>query len=342
MPDGPHGSSLHALPFPAFAPRPPWIGGDLQTLRNTVLDHFGRRPSDPGGERLEFPAADGSGDVLVGTLSRPAGPARGRPLALLIHGLTGCQDSLYIRATATLLLERGYPVLRLNLRGAGPSRPSCRLRYHAGRSDDLRAVLAALPPALARHGIVAAGYSLGANLLLKYLGEEGGAAAFRAAVAVSAPIDLKAAQCAIMRPRNAVYHRYLLSRMREEALDQGSFPDPRDRELLRGIRTVYDFDDRVVAPRNGFGTAEVYYRESSALRHLGGIGVPTLVIHAADDPWIPAASYLAFDWDANPNLRLLLAPGGGHVGFHDRAGPPAWHDRCLLDLFNALGGGRDP
>ncbi|MGH6958968.1 MAG: alpha/beta fold hydrolase, partial [Dongiaceae bacterium] len=122
-----------------FIPRPPWWGGDLQTLRSYL-----RRPSPDltphAAETVEFTTADGSGDTLLATLNRPAAAAH-RPLVVLIHGLTGCAESTYMLATARHLLDRGHPVLRLNLRGAGASRPRCRFQYHAGRSEDLRAVI---------------------------------------------------------------------------------------------------------------------------------------------------------------------------------------------------------
>jgi predicted alpha/beta-fold hydrolase len=149
--------------FPKFLARPPWIGGDLQTVRNylrgaqTPLDEFPE-------ERIEFPLADG--DRLVATLHRPAFDAR-RPLAILIHGLSGSQDSIYLRRSARHLLQSGFPVLRFNLRGAGPSGPLCRFSYHAGRSEDLHAALMQLDGRLAGNGLLAVGYSMGGNLLLK-------------------------------------------------------------------------------------------------------------------------------------------------------------------------------
>jgi predicted alpha/beta-fold hydrolase len=116
---------------------------------------------------------------------RPSTATAGRPLAILIHGLTGDEDGAYMHATATALLAAGLPVLRLNLRGAGASRPLCRGTYHAGRSEDLRAVVARLPSDLARDGVVLVGYSLGANMVLKFLGERDCAVPVRAAAAIS-------------------------------------------------------------------------------------------------------------------------------------------------------------
>ena len=333
MPEGSTRGEIRFEPS-AFRQRAPWLGGDLQTLRNTVMASFGvvADLSDWPGERLELAMEDGTGDRLMAALHRPRAPA-GRPLALLVHGLTGCEDSAYLRASARCLLAAGHPVLRLNLRGAGPSRLACRREYHAGRSQDLRAALAALGPLSGDGGIVAIGYSLGANILLKYLGEEGDRSAVRAAVAVSAPIDLKAAQRRIMMPRNRLYHRHMLARMKAECAVGRAGVSEEERRAALAARSVYEFDDVFVARRNGFGTADAYYAINGAAQFLPAIRVPTLVIHALDDPWIPDEAYLRHDWRANRSLVPLLPPRGGHVGFHGRGGGPAWHDRCALDFF---------
>ncbi len=329
-------SSAAAKRFPPFRPRLPWLGGDLQTLRNYLR---ARPPELAGwpGRRLELALADGSGDRLAAMLHRPEAPD-GRPLSVLIHGLTGCEDSSYIRASARHLLGLGYPVLRLSLRGAGPSGPLCRFRYHAGRSEDLRDVLAALArlaPDLFAGGLLLVGYSLGANMLLKFLAEHGGRFPVLAAAAVSAPIDLKAAQLRLMAPRNALYHRYLLARMKAETLAGAALSAPERRAVARA-RSVYQFDDGFVAPVGGFADAEDYYRRCSARRFLDAVAVPTLVVHARDDPWIPAAAYDAVDWRANPRLTPLLPAAGGHVGFHGRGARAAWHDRCITNFAESI------
>ena len=322
--------------FPVFRERAPWLGGDLQTLRNALV----RRPADLSpwpARRLELAMGDGSGDRLAAALHLPAEDT-GRPLAVLVHGLTGCEDSSYIRATARNLLQAGYPVLRLNLRGAGPSRALCRFQYHAGKSEDLRdglRALGALDPDRLRHGLLLAGYSLGANMLLKFLAESGKAFPIRAAVAVSAPIDLKATQQRIMAPRNALYHGYLLRRMRAEALDGAAEITGEERRAVLAARNIYQFDDDFVAPRGGFAGAEDYYAKCSAAKFLAAVAAPTLVIHALDDPWVPAAPFRRVDWRAKPNLVPLLPPGGGHVGFHGRGSRTAWHDRCMARFFAA-------
>lgn len=319
---------------PPFVARAPWWGGDLQTLRNFLL----RRPPDLAawpGLRLELPVRDGGADRLVATLHQPTEEA-GRPLALLVHGLTGCQDSAYLRASARHLLGLGYPVVRLNLRGAGPSRPLCRRGYHAGSSRDLADALHALRELDARlidRGLVLVGYSLGGNILLRFLAEAGRELPLRAAATVSAPIDLRAAALRLQARRNRPYQGYLLRRMRAEAAGGPEPPSAAERSLLRRIRTVYEFDERFIAPRNGFAGAEDYYRRCSARAVLEQIDVPVLLIHAGDDPWVPAAAYGEVDWVRLPKLLALRPARGGHAGFHGRDRQVPWHDRAIAGFF---------
>jgi predicted alpha/beta-fold hydrolase len=316
-------------PFPPFTARAPWWGGDLQTLRNFLIRRHHARLDRYPAERLRLPVDDGSGDVLLAVLNRPPGAAPARPLVVLVHGLTGCEDSFYILNSAAHLLGLGYSVLRLNLRGAGPSRPFCRFQYHAGRSEDFAAVLAALPAALKAHGIIAVGYSLGANMLLKYLGEYGAAAAVKAAVSVSAPLDLRECARHFMRRRNMIYQNYLLKQMRQEATAPGAALTAAERAAIAAARSIWAFDHGFSAPRNGYHTAEDYYEHNAAKRYLDAIAVPTLVIHALDDPWIPPTPYVSHQWRRNSRLVPLLSERGGHVGFQGSDWRVAWHDLCI-------------
>ncbi|MCC7046898.1 MAG: alpha/beta fold hydrolase [Alphaproteobacteria bacterium] len=278
---------------------------------------------------------DGSGDRLAAALHRPARAKR--PLVLLIHGLGGSENSIYMQASAAHHLARGHPVVRLSLRGAGPSRATCRLQYHAGRTGDVADAIAALPADLTGDGILAVGYSLGANVLLKLLGEGGtGVAArppIRAAASVSAPIELHRAAYRFNDLRNYLYHRWMLDRMQREATAPGAAISDRERAAVLSARSVIEFDERFVAPRNGFAGAEDYYRRCSAIRFLAGIRVPTLVIHAENDPWIPFDSYRAWNWRANPAFTLAMTRGGGHVGFHAAGDRTTWHDRRIGAFF---------
>jgi uncharacterized protein len=318
--------------LPPFRPRFPWWGGDLQTIANR-LRGVSSSLAPHTSERLSFPLPDGTGDTLLASLDRPLTPRSGSPLTILIHGLTGSEDSLYIFSLARLLLDRGGRVLRLNLRGAGPSRSVCSQHYYAGRSQDFRALLSLLPAELTCDGLLAVGYSLGGAMLLKYLGEEGAASPLAAAATVSAPIDLAVTCRHMMRLRNWVYHHYILGLMKVEATGTGAVISAAERAAIIGARTVWDYDDVFIAPRYGFASAEDYYERCRPTRFLAGIGIPTLILDALDDPWIPGSLYRGYDWASNRSLTPVLPDHGGHVGFHGTDSRQPWSDRAVLRFF---------
>ena len=319
--------------FPPFRPRFPWWGGDLQTVASRLLaSAVDLAPHSA--ERLRFVLPDGTGDTLLAMLHGPAMPRAGAPLVLLVHGLTGSENSRYMLTMTRLLLERGHRVLRLNLRGAGPSRALCGGHYYAGRSQDFRALLSLLPADLTQDGLAAVGYSLGGAMLLKYLGEEGGASPLAAAATVCAPIDLAVTCRYMMRPRNLLYHRYIIELMKREATGEGAVLSAAERRAILSSRTVWEYDDVFIAPRYGFADAADYYERCKPVRFMAGIRVPTLVLGAGDDPWIPSALYRGYDWAGNPALRPLLPESGGHVGFHGADGEQPWSDLTIARFFD--------
>lgn len=317
--------------LPQFRERAPWIGGDLQTLRNFLCRPkfaLGAYPT----ELLLLPLLDGSGDRLTATLHWPLDEPHPYPAVVLIHGLAGCEESVHLRISAAHFLRSGFPVLRLNLRGAGPSRALCSQHYHAGRSQDIAAGLAGLPVRVRERGLVAIGFSLGGSLLLKYLGEAGSDTPLMAAVTVSTPLDLMAASICVMQPRNALYHWYFLRDCRREFAR-----DNEEQRIASEVRSLWEFDERLTAPRGGFASAADYYVSNSARNYLDAVAIPTLLLHAADDPIVPMQSYEAYRWRRNRRLLAVIQDKGGHVGFHDRRGD-VWHDRASeLFLRQVLG-----
>ncbi len=317
------------LPLPPFRPSRLWRPADLQTMRNYL-----RRPHHDLApwrcQRIWLDVA--GGDRLAAALH-----ARERighaPLVVLIHGLTGCADSHYLRASAHAWLSDGFPVCRLNLRGSPPSRPACQGHYHAGRSADIADALTGLMahcPEIARSGVVPVGYSLGGNMLIKFLAETGRRFPVRAAACISAPIDLAATSRRFHAPRNLIYHRWLLRRLKIEATQPPAALSRRERAAIAQARSVYAFDDGFIAPHHGFADAMDYYARCSGEQFLPGVAVPLLAIHAADDPWIPVAAYRRTPWAQNPNIGAALTARGGHVGFHARDHAVPWHDRAVM------------
>ncbi|MEZ5932361.1 MAG: alpha/beta fold hydrolase [Alphaproteobacteria bacterium] len=320
----------HSSPF---SPRRPWWGGDLQTLRNYALQARKALPlPHHDSERLVIPLGDGSGDHMVVALSRPA-RSHGRPLVVLIHGIAGSENSCYMTVAAAYFMARNYPVLRVNLRGAGLSRPFCRKQYHAGSSEDLAAVIAGLDPELTRHGLLPIGFSLGGNILLKLLGTAGSHLPIIKAASVSAPIDLAQSSKSLQRWRNFGYHRFILTRLKRQCTAAGAQLTDDERHAIRGARSLWELDERFTAPRNGYAGAADYYHDNASQAYLGGIRQPTMLIHAKDDPFVPVGPYLQQRWSGQPHLNVLLPASGGHLGFHDPLG--LWHLRQIDSFFAA-------
>ena len=320
--------SIESLELPPFRPRFPWWGPDLQTI--AIMLHSATVDLGPHkSERMCFPLADRTGDILLGMLDRSDQPKDERPLVVLIDGLTGSENSPYMLSAAKHLLDCGYNVLRLNVRGAGPSRPYCGEHYHIGRTADFRRVLSQIPDELSTHGVVAIGYSLGGTMLLKYLGEEGAFSPLRAAASICSPIDLARNCRHMMRPRNWLYHAYILNGIKAEALAEGARNAPEECEVLRRVRSVLEYDERFISPRYGYRDAQDYYELCSPQLFMPEIRVPTMVLAAGDDPWIPAEHYREVKWADNPWLLPVMPETGGHVGFHGEASMRPWCDLAV-------------
>ncbi len=329
---GPVADLVHA----DFAPRFPWLGGDLQTLRYYFFPASEDLSAWPA-QRLSFPIPNAGGDALLAVLHRP-NRATDRPLVILVHGLTGCEGSSYMFEATRSFLTLGYPVMRLNLRGAGPSRETCRRSYCAGSGDNVEAVLSALEIEEARRGVVLIGFSLGGSVILHHLARQAQGTSPICAVTVSAPFDLGASIRKLMSPRNVLYHRWLLVRMKEAVIGGASEISPRQRADVGAARNIYEFDNAFTAPHHGFADADDYYARCSATGLLERIDTPLLLLHARNDPWIPATPYEDIARATPPNVTLMLTDDGGHVGFHDRRKATPWYNTVIQAYLERVTG----
>ncbi len=310
--------------------RPAWWlpGPHLQTLWPTF---FHPRPELPlKMERLELD----DGDFLDLAWLRRERP---RPLILMLHGLEGSLHSHYAKPLMQRFDHAGFDVCFMHFRGCSGEPNRLNRGYHSGDTGDLRRVVAHIQTTQQRaiHGIV--GVSLGGNVLLKWLGEEGEAAQVNRAAAVSVPYRLADAARRMNSGFSRIYQRHLLSRMRRKYLEKfATRPAPLDVDVTT-LRTFVQFDDRVTAPLHGFAGVEDYYRRSSSCQYLPAIRVPTLLIHACDDPFMYPDTAPTPD-DLPENVRLECAPHGGHVGFVGGRWP--WRPRYWLDerLLQWFGG----
>ncbi|PZW85256.1 hypothetical protein DFS21_102495 [Pseudomonas sp. 2848] len=246
------------------------------------------------------------------------------PLVLVLHGLTGSSNSPYVKGLQLALQARGWASVAVNWRGCSGEPNLLARSYHSGASEDLAETIRHLRAQRPLAPLYAVGYSLGGNVLLKYLGESGAASQLEAAVAVSVPFRLD--QCAdrIGLGFSKVYQAHFMRQMLAYVQDkQQHFRDKGHHEglatlerlgSLRNLRTFWDFDGKVTAPLNGFSDAHDYYRRASSRYYLGENRTPTLIIHANDDPFVfghslPNAGELA------AQTQFELHSRGGHVGF---------------------------
>jgi hypothetical protein len=244
-------------------------------------------------------------------------PGAGEEL-VLFHGLEGCSDSHYARSVAAHAVRLGWRLAIPHFRGCS-GEPNRRPRaYHSGDSEELDWILRKFP-----RPVRAMGVSLGGNALLKWLGEQGEAARSRVrrAAAVSAPIDLAAAGNALDRGLNRLlYTRHFLATLRPKSLAKlALFPGLYDAEAIRAARTFREFDNLVTAPLHGFRDTDDYWSRASSGPHLAGIRVPTLLLNARNDPFLPEHALLAAAREAAPSVVLEFPATGGHAGF--LAGP---------------------
>lgn len=245
-------------------------------------------------------------------------PRNLHPTLVLVHGLEGSSNSVYMLGTAAKAFAHGFNVVRLNLRSCGETAHLTDTIYHAGLSDDVRAVLAELIERDKLKQIFLAGFSLGGNICLKLAGESGESAPpeLKGVAAISPAIDLSRCADAIERKENWLYqHSFVNSLKRRLRLVKKLYPEIYSLENLPETRTVRQFDQRFTCIYGEFADVDDYYNRSSALRLVANIRVPTLIIHAQDDPFVPFDSFQNPLLTANPFVILLAPARGGHVGF---------------------------
>jgi uncharacterized protein len=246
------------------------------------------------------------------------------PALLLLHGLEGSSLAHYMRGIAEKAWRAGFSVVRLNQRNCCGTEHLSRGLYHSGLTHDPLFLLRHLIERERVPSVVVAGYSLGGNLTLKLAGDLGAEAPpeLKAVCAVSPTMDLALCVDALERTSNLLYQlnfmRNLRSRMKRKA---ALFPELYDLEKLRGVWTVRGFDDAYTAPMSGFGTAERYYREASSLRVVPRIAIPTLILTAANDPFVPPEQFVRPEVQANPHVRVVLTDDGGHCAFVSEPDP---------------------
>lgn len=308
-----------------------WLrNGHLQTLYPALLR---RQPVVPQVERERLTTPDG--DFLDIDHCGHTGPR-----VLMLHGLTGNSQSGYIKGLQIAFLQRGWCSTVMNFRGCS-GQPNNKARsYHSGETEDIHFVYQTLRQRHPDTPCAAIGFSLGGNVLLKWLGEQGDKLTLTAAVAVSVPLLLNLCASKLDKGFSQLYRANLLAglktymHVKQRHLEQNGFADEAEKIRRLGdcsaIRSFWQYDDIVVAGLHGFTDVHDYYRRSSSRQYLQHITVPTLIIQADDDPFMTPA-VLPTAAELSPAVRLEITHGGGHVGFvgHQGLKPVYWLEQRI-------------
>ncbi len=296
-----------------------WLPGPhLQTLWPAWVR---RAPPIPmTRERLELP----DGDFIHLDWAGESGP-----IVVILHGLQGSSRSPHVRGLLGALCRRGWRGAVMHFRGCS-GEPNRLLRtYHSGETGDVGHVVRLLRERHPSTPCAAVGFSLGGNVLLKWLAERGDRAEVAAAAAVSVPFRLADAADRLERGFSRAYKRHFIADLHRTVLEKFKHrPGPLDLEAVRRESSFRGFDNRVTAPLHGFRDAEHYYNVASCRQYLRGVARPTLIVHALDDPFmtrdvVPRREELA------PSIRLEISASGGHVGFVGGSAP--WSARYWLE-----------
>ncbi len=309
---------------------PSWArGGHGQTLWNFCLpnlnveiQHEKILLSLPDKDQLALLYTEGCSDIVV----------------YLFHGLSGGATSDYMMRMAQIAIARGHSVYRVNHRGCGDGVGLARLPYHSGRGDDISEVLAYGRLKHPKKQHIAIGFSLSGNALLTLLTGLKGSVLPDAAISVNAPIDLAAASDKLKLGLNRLYDWYFVGRLRRAIAAQYQHGHLVDKVIVPRLSTLRQLDSLYTAPQCGFESAEDYYQQCSTHPYLSQITIPTILLTAHDDPFIPVESYLSAQLSATTQLHI--EPSGGHLGYLSRTKTPLgsyrWLDYALCQCLQEL------
>ncbi|MGH8579743.1 MAG: hydrolase [Gammaproteobacteria bacterium] len=274
-------------------------------------------------ERLELP--DGDFLDLDWTPHAPG------PLVLVFHGLEGSNHSRYAMRALEVIHRHGWQGAIMYFRGCSGEINRLARSYHSGDTADMRFLFQYLKHRYPERVLAAIGFSLGGNALLKYLGEAGNASLLSSATAVSVPFELDKAARKLEAGSSRIYQWYLLRKLRAKAKAKGLA----SRGELKRLKTFRQFDDRITAPLHGFEGVDDYYRRASCRQYLQGVAIPTLILHAKDDPFLPPEAIPSPE-EVSETVHLEISPQGGHVGFvsgKTPLRPHFWLESRILDFL---------
>lgn len=311
--------------------RPRWWlrNPHVQTIYASKL---AKRPEiDTQHERLEL----SDGDFLDLHWSKKTSG----PIVCLFHGLAGCIDSAYVRGAINALESAGFRPAFMHHRGCSGVPNRLPISYHSGHTADIAHMISLVKQRFPNEPVGAIGYSLGANALLKYLGETEEASGLDLAISVCPPLVLSTCANTINTGFAKVYQHYLLKLMHGQyAKKQAAYPQLQLPDLPTGLNTFWKFDDAVTAPIHGFANAQDYYDKCGARTFVPAIKTPTHLLYALNDPFFSPEVLPTTD-EIPPAMQLHTPTYGGHVGFVERSAPADyvhWLDRQLVQWLQPL------
>ena len=326
----------------AFHPRVWLANGHIQTIAGNFFKRVDELPP-AAAELVEVEAATAmsiSSQVLCHCHWQPETVRRGRLTVIVLHGLEGSSESQYVVGNANKLWRAGCNVVRMNMRNCGGTEALTPTLYHSGLSGDVGAVLRVLAERIGLDRFALAGYSMGGNLVLKLAGELGASEPRLKAVATVSPaLDLGPSADALHQPVNRVYEwRFLRALTKRYQQKARLFPAIYDPARSNHLGSLIDFDDRITAFYNGFTGAADYYYRAAAARVLASIAVPTLILHALDDPFVRLTPESRRAIAGNAQIQLVETEHGGHCAFLAKAIPTQqddgyWAEGTLLDFL---------
>src|SRR5713226_2090089 len=328
-----------------FEPHPLLRNNHLMTLTASFVPR--RFPALPAPSERLFETEPGT--QLLGHCHWQAEPGK-HPALVLVHGLEGSSESGYMRGIAEKAFRAGFSAIRLNQRNCGGTERLTPSLYNSGLSGDYRAVLMELVERDALPEVFFAGYSMGGNLVLKMAGDLGAAAPaqLRAVATVCPGLDLAAGADALALPGNSIYEWNFLRDLRKRLRRKAQlFPDRYRLDGIGRIRTLREWDDVITAPHCGYRDANDYYARASPLRVAGNIGVPTLILVAQDDPFIPFEPFRDPAIVQNPNITVVAPQHGGHCAFISNADGEErfWAEARVVEFclrHSKLAGAKEP
>jgi predicted alpha/beta-fold hydrolase len=257
------------------------------------------------------------------------------PTVIIVHGMEGSTQSKYALGTADKAFKAGFNAVRFNMRSCGGSEHLSSTLYNASLSKDVDIVAKKLIVRDNLSDLFFAGFSLGGNIILKMAAEYGVKIPieYKGIFAVSPAIDLHASIAEIMLRRNWIYHQNFIRGLKARVTRKSKlYPDLYDLKPMARIRTIREFDEAYTAPHGGFASADDYYTRASTKERLKGIRIPTIIVHAVDDPFIPYHMFDSKPHEGNPFISFCSTRFGGHVGFISQSG--ADYDRFWIEHRN--------